>query len=69
MGTPSPTYQLADYLLRRRGGLDAWVRTRRDTGRSWRLISRELYVATQGRIDVTHETLRLWFLEDNGAAA
>jgi hypothetical protein len=65
----TPKYLLADHLLAGEGGVDAWVAARRATGRSWRLIARELYVATQGRVDVTAQTLHNWFSADNGAAA
>lgn len=68
MPAPSPTYHLANHLLR--GRLEHFVRTRRSDGRSWRLIARDLYEKTTGVIDVTHETLRSWFPDDeNGEAA
>lgn len=69
MADRSPTYRYADHLLADEGGLDAWVTERRDTGRSWRLIARELYVATEGVIDVTSQTLMNWFADENGEAA
>lgn len=67
----TPLFRYADHLLRRHGGVRAFVANRRDRGRSWRLIARELYVATKGEIDLTDQTLRKWFAEedDNGDEA
>lgn len=59
METPSPSARLADVLLD--GGLDEFVASRRVTGRSWRLISRDLYEAIG--VDITYETLRSWYPE------
>lgn len=59
----SPKRQLADLLL---DGLDAFVADRRDQGRGWRLIARDIWQATNGRVDVTHETLRSWYPDDRG---
>lgn len=61
----TPTRRLADLLLP--GGLDAFVLTRRAEGRPWRLISRDLWEATDGDLDVTYETLRSWFPDDRGS--
>lgn len=58
--TQSPTYQLADVLLGGEGALEEFVTERRAAGRSWRLVARDLYDATGGRVDVTYETLRVW---------
>ena len=43
--------------------LEAFVRSRREQQprRPWRLIQRDLYEATDGRVDITFETLRSWF--------
>jgi hypothetical protein len=60
----TPTYQLADLLLRERGGIVDFVASRRIDGMAWRRIARELYLATDKRIDVAHETLRNWFPVD-----
>lgn len=38
--------------------LDAFIRTRRAEGASWRAVAIDLYDATG--ISVTHETLRSW---------
>lgn len=54
--------RLADLLLG--GKLDEFVRSRRAEGRAWRLIARDLWEATDGALDVTHETLRSWYPED-----
>ena len=40
--------------------VDKWARELRSSGRSWRLIARDLYEATGGQIDVTYEALRRW---------
>lgn len=54
----TPTQRLAGMLLGQ--PVTDWVVVRRDAGRSWRLVARDLYEATNGQVDVTHETLRLW---------
>ena len=61
---PSLAQRLADTLLE--GGLDDFVQSRRSTGRSWRLIARDLYEITQ--LDVTYETLRSWYPDDRRRA-
>lgn len=58
MPTQTPTQRLASILLGR--PLSGWIEERRNEGRSWRLIARDLFDATNGQIDVTHETLRAW---------
>lgn len=60
----SPTYQLADLLLREQGGIRQFVLSRRLDGMSWRKVARDVYLATGERIDVAHETLRNWFPGD-----
>lgn len=55
----TPTHRLADLLLPTT--LADFVQTRRDVGRSWRLIARDLHEETDGQVDVTAETLRSWF--------
>lgn len=62
MTTETPTQRLASILLGR--PLDGWIADHRSAGRSWRLIARDLYEATNGQIDVTHETVRGWFTQD-----
>lgn len=54
----TPTQKLAGMLLGQ--PVNAWIQAKRDAGRSWRLVSRDLYEQTNGQIDVTHETLRVW---------
>lgn len=55
----TPTQNAADHLLD--GTLDSFVADRRATGRAWAKIARDLFEATGGKIDVTHETLRSWY--------
>lgn len=55
----TPTQLAANHLLD--GKLDEFVGSRRADGRSWRLIARDLHEATG--LDVTHETLRTWFVD------
>lgn len=60
-GSETPTQRLASLLL----GSDvrAFIAEKRAAGRPWRFIARDLYEATDGQIDVTHETLRQWYGE------
>ena len=60
--TETPNMKLASILL----GQDVreWIAGRRNDGRSWRLISRDLYEATNKQVDVTHEAIRSWAVED-----
>lgn len=60
----TPLRQLADLLVD--GGLDEFIRSRRPR-RSWRLIARDLYEATDHRVDVTYVTLRSWYPADDPA--
>lgn len=62
MPTQTPTQRLASILLGR--PLGGWIEERRNQGRSWRLIARDLYEATNAQVDVSHETLRLWYGRD-----
>ena len=59
----TPTHRLADLLLADAGPLERFVRERRarKPQRSWRLIARDLHDATGAEVDLTGETLRLWF--------
>jgi hypothetical protein len=58
----TPTKQLASVAL----GVDVieWVIARRDTPAkpSFRTIADDLRIATGGRVAVTDETIRLWYL-------
>lgn len=60
----TPTQRLASLILGQ--SVTDFIAARRATGTPWRLIERELRDATDGQIDVTHETLRQWH---EGAAA
>lgn len=58
---PAPsryTQRLAGILLG--GSLEEFVRSRRPE-RGWRLIHEDLLEATDGEINVSHETLRSWY--------
>ena len=58
--TPRTANQrLADVILGR--SVDDFVTERREGGKSWRLIARDLYSVTDGQVDVTAETLRSWY--------
>ncbi len=59
----TPNHRLADLLLASEGPLEAFVRSRRELDRSWRLIARDLYETTGGQVDLTYETLRGWFAD------
>lgn len=63
--TDTPTQALARTMV---DDLDEFVISRRRDGRSWRLIARDLYDATDGRIDVTLETVRSWYGDREVAA-
>lgn len=66
MPRKTPTHRLLDRLID--GGLEAFVREHRADGRSWRVVSREIYDATGE--DISIESLRSWFPDDeNGEAA
>ena len=58
MTNGTPLQRLAGMLV---DDLDGFVLTRREQGRAWRLIARDLYDATDGKVDVTYETLRSWY--------
>lgn len=74
--TQTPSRRLADLLLGEDGPLEQFVRARRvkpaddKPQRSWRLIARDLLEATGGQVDLTGESLRSWFPDeqDQGAA-
>lgn len=56
---PTPKRQLADLLTP--GGLDNFVAERRDRDASWRSIALDLFTATDGKVNITPESLRLWY--------
>lgn len=58
--------RLADVLLDET--LDEFVAARRAQGRSWRAIARDLWEATNGRVDASDETIRAWFRPTSPAA-
>jgi hypothetical protein len=66
METITPMARLAEALLGQ--PVEQFVRTRRNSGRSWRLIARDLYDATDHQVDVTHETVRTWFPDEQIAS-
>lgn len=63
----TPTQRLATLLLGQ--PVADYVADLRSAGRSWRVIARDLYKATQGQIDVTAETLRGWSKSTERTAA
>lgn len=63
MRLTTPTARLADHLLP--GGLEAFVKTRREAGLSWRRIALEMRDATDRVIDITHQALYSWFTDDS----
>ncbi len=66
-----PDYRkVADALFTDRVGmpLSDWIADRRQEGKSWRLIVRDLYEATDGIIDVAPQTLINWTEEREPAA-
>lgn len=63
----TPSQKLATLLLGT--DLEAFVRERRADGTSWRHIARAIYEATNGEVDVTHETLRVWYPDDEAVSA
>lgn len=51
-------HELADLKLGR--PVTEYVAEKRADGKAWRVIARDLYLDTNGEVDVTHETLRSW---------
>jgi len=58
MATLTPNQKLAGMILGK--PVKHYIADRRAAGRSWRLIARDLYEATNGQIDITGEAARLW---------
>lgn len=56
----TPREQLASVALGR--PVRSWIWDRRSEGLSWQAIARRLALDTNGRIEVTHETVRAWGL-------
>jgi len=63
---PTPTRKLAEILLSE--PLDEFVSSRRESGKSWRVIARDLWTETDGQIDVTSMTLQNWFPSSKASA-
>lgn len=61
METETPTQRLAAIALGQ--PLREFVLMRRPD-KSWRAIARDLYVATNGDIDITSEMLRVWYRDE-----
>jgi hypothetical protein len=60
----TPQHRLGDYMLGGPGSLETFVRARRAEGRSWRVVARDVYEATNRELDLTYETLRTWFPDE-----
>lgn len=58
---PTPTALLAGALLHE--PVTEWIAARRAEGRPWRFVARDLADATDGRIDVTVQTLHNWMAD------
>lgn len=67
MGVRYPNAAIASRLLNE--DVTSWINSRRAAGHTWRSIRDELARATDGIIDVVHETVRAWAKLDNGQAA
>jgi hypothetical protein len=52
------TQRLADLILDQ--SIEEFIAAKRTQGRSWRLIARDLFTLTDGQVDVTTQTLRMW---------
>lgn len=65
----TPLRQLASVLLGAEGPVEAFIRKRREDGLAWRLVVRELWEATDGQIDITHETARAWSPDPHAKAS
>jgi hypothetical protein len=67
MGVRYPNAAIASRLLDE--DVTDWINGRRAAGHTWRSIRDELARATDGVIDVVHETVRAWAKIRDGAAA
>lgn len=54
----TPREQLASIALGR--PVRSWILDRRSEGLSWQAIARRLALDTNGKVGVTHETVRAW---------
>lgn len=59
--------RLADFILGR--PLAEFVAERRADDVAWRRISRELLDSTDGAVDISGESLRAWFGDEQAGAA
>jgi hypothetical protein len=54
----NPNQRLATVLLGR--PVHQWIAEQRELGWSWRKIADDLKIATDGLVDVSHESIRQW---------
>lgn len=57
----TPTTELASLLIGE--DLGQWLAQRREQGRTWAGLAADLDDATNGKVQVSREAIRLWFLE------
>jgi len=62
----TPNQKLAGMILGR--PVKDYIRDRRAAGRSWRLVARDLYEATNGQIDITYQAAKNWAADKDTAA-
>lgn len=67
MPVPTAKQRLADLILGR--PLAEFVAERRANDIAWSRIARELRDATDGAVEVSRESLREWFMDDEVGAA
>lgn len=61
----NPTQALASIHLGQ--PVHTYIRNHRKNGLGWRAIATQLKADTDGRVRVSHETLRVWFAEEDAA--
>jgi len=61
----TPNQKLAGMLLGK--PVKDYIQERRDAGRSWRLVARDLYEATNGQIDITYQAAKNWAADKDAA--
>ena len=66
MNQLTPNQKLAGMILGK--PVKDFIRERRALGRSWRLVARDLYEATNGQIDITHQAAQNWAADKDTAA-
>jgi hypothetical protein len=54
----SPNQAFASFILQR--PVREWIAEQRELGWSWRKIADDLKIATNGQVDVSHESIRQW---------